>query len=128
MKNKIKRAAAAVSAIAMSAMQLAAFPVSQSVTAATQFPFVIEGEDMKGATPWIDIYGQKIEGYSGSGFWYLTNDSASLEVDAPAEGMYQITVHGAQILNKEGRKQAMNDKIEGSGLGGYIAEHSACCM
>ena len=111
MKNKIKRAAAAVSAIAMSAMQLAAFPVSQSVTAATQFPFVIEGEDMKGATPWIDIYGQKIEGYSGSGFWYLTNDSASLEVDAPAEGMYQITVHGAQILNKEGRKQAM--KVNG---------------
>ena len=109
MKNFIKKTLTAASAAVMAA---AAVPFAAPVHAAdTVFPFVIEGEKMEGADLWTSIYQTEIPGYSGDGFWYLTASPASFEVTVPEDAMYQLTVHGAQILNEGARQQAV--KVNG---------------
>lgn len=105
MKNLCKKCAALISA---ASMLTAAMPVTAQVTAAdTVFPFVIEGENMEGADVWTSIYENQIPGYSGKGFAYLTNGTLSFNVTVPEDGMYQLTVRGAQILNEEGRMETV---------------------
>lgn len=105
MNSLFKKCAALVSA---SSMLAAAMPVTAQVTAAdTVFPFVIEGEKMEGADVWTSIYENQIPGYSGEGFAYLTNGALSFNVTVPEDGMYQLNVRGAQILNEEGRMQTV---------------------
>ena len=99
-------AASAVLCGAMSAMP--AVPVS----AATDFPYVVEGEALKGADLWTSIYQDELPGYSGEGFAYLTAAALTLTVTAPDDGMYSIVVRGAQILNEEGRYQTV--EVNGS--------------
>ena len=109
MKNFIRKALSAASAVVMTA---AAMPFTAPVNAAdTAFPFVIEGEDLEGADLWTSIYQTELPGYSGKGFWYLTASPASFEVTVPEDAMYQLTVHGAQILNEGARQQAV--KVNG---------------
>lgn len=106
--NRFKRAISAVAAAAMTAVSFPAAGISGVCAAEeTVFPFTIEGEDMEGAKLWTSIYENKLPGYSGEGFFYLQGDSASIKVVVPEDDMYSITVHGAQILNKEGREQAI---------------------
>lgn len=98
MKNLLKRLTAAVSAGALTVLSVPA-----AVSAAdTKFPFVIEGEDMEGAELWTKIYADEFPGYKGEGFTYLTNEPVSFTVTVPEDAMYQITVRGLQILDKEG--------------------------
>ncbi|MBR5513971.1 MAG: beta-mannosidase [Ruminococcus sp.] len=105
MKKTIRRCAAFISAISVMA---SAMPVTLQVTAAdTVFPFVIEGEKMEGADVWTSIYENQIPDYSGEGFAYLTNGTLSFNVTVSEDGMYQLTVRGAQILNQEGRMQTV---------------------
>ncbi len=105
MKKTIKKCTALISAVSIMA---AAMPVTAQVTAAdTEFPFVIEGENLEGADVWTSIYENKIPDYSGEGFAYLTNGALSFNVTVPEDGMYQLTVRGAQILNEEGRMQTV---------------------
>ena len=116
MSKSFKRVVAMTAAAAMAAVQCGAAGVFTSTAvadtaASTSFPYVIEGEDMEGATTWTSIYENQLPGYSGEGFWYLTASPASFEVTVPEDGMYSIVVHGAQILNEEGRQQAV--KING---------------
>lgn len=116
MNGKLKKSLALAAAGVMAAVQCGSAGLFTSVAAgeaaaATSFPYVIEGEDMKGAELWTSIYQTEIPGYSGEGFFYLTAQPASFEVTVPEDGMYSITVHGAQILNKEGRQQVV--KING---------------
>jgi len=116
MNGKIKKRFALAAAGLIAAVQCGSTGLFTSVaageaTAATKFPYVIEGESMKGADLWTTIYQTEIPGYSGEGFFYLTAQPASFEVNVPEDGMYSIVVHGAQILNKEGRQQAV--KING---------------
>ena len=116
MNGKIKKRFALAAAGLIAAVQCGSTGLFTSVaageaTAATKFPYVIEGESMKGADLWTKIYQTEIPGYSGEGFFYLTAQPASFEVNVPEDGMYSIVVHGAQILNKEGRQQAV--KING---------------
>ena len=116
MKNKIQRLIAIAAAGVMAAAQVSSIPLftataADKATAATAFPYTIEGEDMEDAELWETIYQTEIPGYSGKGFFYLTAKPASFEVTVPEDGMYSITVHGAQILNEEGRQQAV--KING---------------
>ena len=114
MKNKLKKALALAAAGVMTAVQFGSsgmFTIAAGEEAATSFPYVIEGENMKGADLWTAIYQTEIPGYSGEGFYYLTAQPASFEVTVPEDGMYSIVVRGAQILNKEGRQQAV--KING---------------
>ena len=108
MKTFASRLTAGISAAVIACGALAALPV----TAADGPLLKIEGEDLKGADTWTSIYQTEIPGYSGAGFAYLTNASLSFTVDAPADGMYAITVRGAQILNEEGRYQTV--EVNGS--------------
>lgn len=103
MKGKFKRLTAVCSAAAIACGAICSMPVL-----AVTDPLVrIEGEDLEGAVLWTSIYEDQIPGYSGEGFTYLTNGALSFTVDAPADGMYSIVVHGAQILNDGGRKQTV---------------------
>ncbi len=99
MNRLIKKCTAFISA---TAMLVASLPVVSTVNAAdTTFPFVIEGEDMEGATLWTSIYETQIPDYSGEGFVYLTNDALTFNVTVPEDSMYEINVRGAQILSKD---------------------------
>ena len=109
MKNKLKKALTLASAAVLAAVQSSTAGLFTTVAAdTTSFPYVIEGEAMKDAELWTSIYQTELPGYSGEGFFYLTAKPASFEVTVPEDGMYSIVVHGAQILNKEGRQQAVN--------------------
>jgi len=113
MSKAIKRTLAIAAAAAMTAVQSSAAGIftsaagEKTASAATSFPYVIEGENMTDADKWTSIYENQLPGYSGEGFWYLTASPASFEVTVPEDGMYSIVVHGAQILNEEGRQQAV---------------------
>ena len=96
MKGFRYRLTAGISAAAIACSVLCAMP-----SAAADAAFTIEGEKMDGATLWTDIYQTEIPDFSGEGFAYLTNDTLSFEFEAPADGMYSIVVHGAQILSEE---------------------------
>ena len=116
MKKRHKKTLALIAAGVMAAVQCGSAAFFNSfaageAAAATSFPYTIEGEDMEGAELWTSIYQTEIPGYSGKGFYYLTAKPASFEVNVPEDGMYSITVHGAQILNEGGRQQAV--KING---------------
>ncbi|WP_164168721.1 glycosyl hydrolase [Ruminococcus flavefaciens] len=115
MNGKLKKTLALTAAGVMAAVQCSSAGLFTSIAAgeaaATSFPYVIEGEKMEGADLWTSIYQTEIPGYSGDGFFYLTASPASFEVTVPSDGMYSITVHGAQILDKGARQQAV--KING---------------
>ena len=67
-----------------------------------------ECEDLSGAELWTSIYENQLPGYSGEGYAYVTSKAITLEVEAPEEGMYQIDVRYAQILDKSGRDQTIS--------------------
>ena len=108
MRMRTKRLTAIVSAAAMACSMLS----SMSFAADSKVLVRLEGEDLEGATLWTSIYENQLPGYSGEGFAYLSNDALSFTVDVPADGMYSIVVHGAQILNEEGRYQTV--EVNGS--------------
>ena len=109
MKAFTYRLTAGISAAVIACGVFGALPVTAADTA---FPLKIEGEKLEGAELWTSIYETKIPDYSGEGFAYLTNAALSFTVNAPADGMYAITVHGAQVLNQEGRYQTV--EVNGS--------------
>ncbi|MBR3269606.1 MAG: beta-mannosidase [Oscillospiraceae bacterium] len=103
MNRTMKRFLAGLSAMTVSCSMLCTMPSA----AEGKLLLRIEGEDMKGATLWTSIYQTELPGFSGEGFAYLTNDALSFSVDVPADGMYSITVCGAQILDAGGRYQTV---------------------
>ena len=109
MKRFTNRMTAGISAAVIACGALCALPVTAADTAE---PLRIEGEDMEGASLWTSIYENQIPGYSGEGFFYLTSDPGTITMTVPEDGMYQIIVHGAQILNQEGRYQTV--EVNGS--------------
>ncbi len=118
MKKLAKRLGASVIALCLCAGTLSAFTTTESASAA-EVIFFSECEDLDveytwdasaSGKPqlWTDIYGQELPGYSGDGFVYLTGDTLVMTVDAPAEGMYEIVINYAQILDKDGRVQTIS--------------------
>ena len=110
MRKNYKRIVSAAAAAAMAAMQCGSavgFAAEDTGAELTQFPFVIEGENMEGAELWTSIYQDEIPGYSGEGFAYLANGEFSFTVNVPEDAMYSIIVRGAQILSEEGRMQTI---------------------
>ncbi len=104
MKNKKKSRAflSAVTALSLLAVSMPAVSVTAVDDAVTTFPFTIEGENMDDVDQvWTSIYENQIPDYSGEGFAYITGNSISCTVTVPEDGMYTITVRGAQILDKE---------------------------
>ena len=104
MKKTANRLTAGVSAAVIICGALSALPVTAADTAK---PFRIEGEALEGAELWTSIYQTEIPDFSGEGFAYLTNAALSFTMDVPADGMYAITVRGAQILDEGGRYQTV---------------------
>ena len=104
MKKAISLAAAAAIALGQAA---STGLFTATAADSTEFPYKIEGEDLEGATLWTSISENKIPNYSGEGFTYLTGGDISFTIDVPADGMYSITVRGAQILDKGGRYQTV---------------------
>lgn len=98
MSNLFKRFTAFVSAGTIAALSIP----NVSIAADSKFPLIVEGEDMEDAVLWTEIYADKFPGYSGEGFTYLTSDPVSFKITVPEDAMYQITVRGLQILDKEG--------------------------
>ncbi len=103
MKSFIKKIAAVFSAAAMTAVSMPG--ITPAVAADTVFPYTIQGEDMEGAELWTSIYENQLPDYSGEGFAYLTGGELSFEVTVPEDAMYQVTVRGAQILDKASPRQ-----------------------
>ena len=82
MKISLKRVLAALAASAVSATSVSGMmpvvAVEAGSASADAFPFVIEGEDMEGASLWTQNYGPAPKDSSGDGFFYLTGTAVVL--------------------------------------------------
>ena len=110
MKNNLKKAVSALAVCAVaSASMSSVMPLGAAAagSSADTFPFVIEAENMKGASVWTANYGPSPKNSSGEGFFYLTNSAGSFTVNVPEDGMYTITARCAQVLNQDGRMQTV---------------------
>lgn len=116
LNKSVSLAAAAVMAVSAcgSFGRSGAIAAGETSSAATKFPYTIEGEDLEGATLWTSIYENQIPDYSGEGFAYLTGDALSFKVTVPEDGMYKVTARVAQILDKEGSGRTETMAVNGS--------------
>ena len=105
---KIKKFLSLITAAAISAVNLAVAAPCVSAIEGGEVLIKAECEDLSGAELWTSIYENQFPGYSGEGFAYVTSKAITLEVEAPEEGMYQIDVRYAQILDKSGRDQTIS--------------------
>lgn len=105
---KIKKFLSLITAAAISAVNLAVAAPCVSAIEGGGVLIKAECEDLSGAELWTSIYENQLPGYSGEGFAYVTSKAITLEVEAPEEGMYQIDVRYAQILDKSGRDQTIS--------------------
>lgn len=105
---KIKKFLSLITAAAISAVNLAVAAPCVSAIEGGEVLIKAECEDLSGAELWTSIYENQLPGYSGEGFAYVTSKAITLEVEAPEEGMYQIDVRYAQILDKSGRDQTIS--------------------
>jgi mannan endo-1,4-beta-mannosidase len=103
-------AVAAAIGVSMSAV----LPASTADAEDESIIFTSECEDLElnGSEVWTSIYDRQMPGYSGTGFVYLTSGSFKFTVEAPEDGMYEITTRCAQILDQDGREQTIS--INGS--------------
>lgn len=110
MKHLMKKLAAYSSAAAMCLSMSSVLP-QYSASALELGTYEAEELELDGCTVWTSIYETQIPGYSGEGFVYQTNGTIRMEIEAPEEGMYEISCRFAQILNEEGRDQTV--KVNG---------------
>ncbi|MDE5648806.1 MAG: hypothetical protein K2I33_02750, partial [Oscillospiraceae bacterium] len=111
MIKKLKKMLSLFSAVAMTATACVfTVPVSAEESESNVI-FQSECEDLtlKDLTVWTSIYNTQLPGYSGEGFVYLTNGSIEFTVNAPEDGMYDISTRYVQILDKnEPRMQTIS--------------------
>lgn len=111
MIKKMKKMLSLFSAVAMTATACVfTVPVSAEESKSNVI-FQSECEDLtlKDLTVWTSIYNTQLPGYSGEGFVYLTNGSIEFTVNAPEDGMYDISTRYVQILDKnEPRMQTIS--------------------
>ncbi len=109
---KFKKLTAALSAIAVAAsMNVSLLTVGAADEELPQYELkigeVTEAEDLVDSSAvWKEgIYETKLPGYSGEGFIYMTASPYAFKVDAPADGMYDLSIRYVQILgNGESRQ------------------------
>ncbi len=120
MNSKLNKTVSLAAAAVMAASACGSFGLSGAIaagetsSAATNFPYTIEGENLEGATLWTSIYENQLPGYSGEGFAYLTGGALSFKVTVPEDGMYKVTARVAQILDKEGSGRTETMAVNGS--------------
>ena len=98
MKKLSKLISFAAAAVMTAASMPAVMPVADA--ADTTFPYVVEGENLEGATLWTSIYETQLPGYSGEGFTYLSGGDLTTTVTVPEDGMYSI---GLFLILKSGQ-------------------------
>lgn len=108
---KLKKALSVIAASVIGAG--AVLPMSGSIIAAetTARPlgtYEAEELDIGDQQIWTSIYDDKIPGYSGEGFVYLTTTEFSVDIEVEEEGIYEISARCAQILNADGRMQTIS--------------------
>lgn len=108
MKKNRRRCTSLLTAAAITASVLSSVPFVSDAKGTDDVIFTAECENLEGAEVWTSIYETPMPNYSGEGFAYLTAKPFSFEVDAPEEGIYDITVRCAQVLSKEGRMQTVS--------------------
>ena len=76
----------------------------------TQFPYVVEAEDLKGSKgPETTIDDKTIKGqFSGQGFVYLVGRTLTMNLTVPEDGMYEFSARVAQIVSPSGRPQTIS--------------------
>lgn len=109
MKSNLKRFISVTAAAAMAAVQCASTGLFNAA-AIEDGEVIYSGEcesfeDVEKV--WTSIYETQLPGYSGEGFVYLSGTSYTLNVEAPEEGMYEIKVKYAQILDETARMQTI---------------------
>lgn len=112
---KFGKISAAVTALVMTAgsLSFSSFASIAADSESTSFPYTIEAEDMtddSGNKPqvWTAIYNDKVEGdYTGEGFVYLTATPYKFTVTVDKDGMYDLKLRAAQILDQKGRQQSV---------------------
>lgn len=106
----VRRISSAITAAALLLSLTGALPVI-SAEEESNVVFHDECENLTlsgGAEVWTSIYQTQLPGYSGEGFIYLSNGSIKFEIDAPADGMYEISTRYVQILDEGGRNQTIS--------------------
>ncbi len=124
MSNKLKRILSMISAAAVTTVSLSAAAPASSAVEEGEVIFTAECETLEGVdTVWTSIYENQTPGYSGDGFAYLTGSSFKATVEAPEEGMYDISVRYVQILDSTSRYQTISvNGVEYSTYFPYAAE------
>ncbi len=109
MKSIIRKLTAlAVSSVMVGSMA-SSLPISYLAQAVDEGVILqAECEDLEGATLWTSIYEKQFPNYSGEGFAYLTNETITVEVEVPEEGMYEFSTRCVQILDQGGREQTLS--------------------
>lgn len=108
MNQKLKRSFSLVVASGLLLAPASSIPESVSAIEDGEVIFFAECETLNGAELWTSIYQDQLPGYSGDGFAYLTSTPFSFEVEAPEEGMYNISTRYTQILNEDPRSQTIS--------------------
>lgn len=111
MIKKLKKILSLFSAATMTATACVFTVPTSAEESESNVIFQSECEDLtlKDLTVWTSIYNTQLPGYSGEGFVYLTNGSMEFTVNAPEDGMYDISTRYVQILDKnEPRMQTIS--------------------
>lgn len=111
MIKKLKKILSLFSAATMTATACVFTVPTSAEESESNVIFQSECEDLtlKDLTVWTSIYNTQLPGYSGEGFVYLTNGSMEFIVNAPEDGMYDISTRYVQILDKnEPRMQTIS--------------------
>lgn len=109
--NRFKRTLSAVTAFAAAVslcVPVCGSASTESSTARGLGTYEAEDLDLGGQDVWTSIYENKIPGYSGEGFVYLTNKEFSVDIEVEEDGMYAISARCAQILDEGGRQQTIS--------------------
>lgn len=114
---RFKRLISAVSAFTIAAVTTAIAPINAEDTSSLpelKIGEVTEAESLVASSEvWTSIYQTQIPGYSGDGFIYMTGNPYSFKVDAPADGMYDLSIRYAQILEQPGASRQGSFEVNG---------------
>lgn len=112
MNSKLKRIFSLITATGIMAATASVIPAPVYAVEDGEVIYTAECETLEGAELWQSIYQTQLPGYSGEGFAYLTSSPITIEVEAPEEGMYEISTRYTQILDTGARTQtiSVNDR------------------
>ena len=110
---KFKKFTAVISALAIAAVSAAVPVTAEDALPEVKIGEVTEAESIVDAKDvWTSIYADQLPGYSGDGFIYITSTPYAFTVDAPKDGMYDLSIRYVQIL-KQGESRQGSFEVNG---------------